>query len=335
MPKYFDIGVNFTDPMFSGLYHGRQHHQLDLDHVIHRARRFNVSKMLVTGSSYTESLRSIEICKKYPNYLYSTVGVHPCCVNEFLSSEDQHLKQLKELALDGKKLGIVKAFGEIGLDYDRLQHASKENQKRFFQKQLEIAVDVDLPLFLHMRAACDDFLDIIKPFLPKLSHKHVVHSFTGTEDELQKILSLGFYVSVNGCSLKTKENLNIVLKIPLDRLMIETDAPWCEIRKSSAAYGLITGYPNTFYPQIEEVDKENVPNSHEFLPVRSLKKEKISTALLEVPEEEISNHAVVKSRNEPVYIGLVAEVMAKLLGVDGDVLVDTVYSTSMKVFNIE
>lgn len=119
-------------------------------------------------------------------------------------------------------------------DYDRLHFASAETQKRCFDLQLQMATKVRLPLFLHSRAAHKDFVDILRPYLNSLRPPEiqtdksspgsvgVVHSFTGTAEELHELLDLGLYIGVNGCSLKTQENLDVVKQIPLHRILLET-----------------------------------------------------------------------------------------------------------------
>jgi len=159
--------------------------------------------------------------------IYSTVGVHPCSVkliDSHPSGPEAYLSSLRTLAQEGASSGYVTAFGEIGLDYDRLYHASKEDQKKYFALQLDLAEEIGLPLFLHSRAAAADFEDMLFPRLPRLNGG-LVHSFTGTVDEMRRLVSAGLYVGVNGCSLKTEENLEVVRQIPLERLMLETDVP--------------------------------------------------------------------------------------------------------------
>jgi TatD DNase family protein len=87
-------------------------------------------------------------------------------------------------------------------------------------------VELQLPLFLHSRAASEDFERLLKPRLEKLPRKGLVHSFTGTMEEMRRMLDLGLDVGVNGCSMKTEENIEVVREIPLERLQIETDGPW-------------------------------------------------------------------------------------------------------------
>ena len=112
------------------------------------------------------------------------------------------------------------------MDYDRLFLSNKELQLKYFEAQLDVAVDVQLPLFLHSRAASEDFERLLKSRLPKLPRGGLVHSFTGTMEEMERLVALGLHIGVNGCSLKTEENLAVVRAIPMDRIQIETDGPW-------------------------------------------------------------------------------------------------------------
>ena len=160
---------------------------------------------------------------------YATVGVHPCSAKSFDDYEggpDALLRDLRALAIEAKEAGHATAFGEIGLDYDRLYLSEKEPQLKYFEAQLDIAEEVQLPLFLHSRAASEDFERLLAPRLPRLPKKGLVHSFTGTTEEMQRLVALGLDIGVNGCSMKTEENLDVVRAIPLERMQIETDGPW-------------------------------------------------------------------------------------------------------------
>jgi TatD DNase family protein len=136
------------------------------------------------------------------------------------------LAALKQLAKESATKGHTVAFGEIGLDYDRLFLTGKDQQLKYFEAQLDVAVELQLPLFLHSRAAADDFERLLRPRLEKLPKRGLVHSFTGTLEEMRSLVDLGLDIGVNGCSLKTEENLAVVKEIPLDRIQIETDGPW-------------------------------------------------------------------------------------------------------------
>lgn len=136
------------------------------------------------------------------------------------------LDEIKTLALESKQAGHAVAFGEIGLDYDRLFLSPKDQQLKYFEAQLDLAVEIQMPLFLHSRAASEDFERLLAPRLERLPKRGLVHSFTGTMEEMNRLVALGVDVGVNGCSMKTEENLEVVKAIPLDRLQIETDGPW-------------------------------------------------------------------------------------------------------------
>lgn len=184
---------------------------------------------MITGSDLKESKKAIALAKRYPGKCFATVGVHPCSAKTFDShagGSSQLLQELEELAIYGKDQGLVSAFGEIGLDYDRLMLTKKPQQLKYFEAQLDLAVKVQLPLFLHSRAAHDDFERLLKSRLPQLPKRGLVHSFTGTLEELNKLLALDLDIGINGCSLKTEENLEVVRAVPLERLQIETDGPW-------------------------------------------------------------------------------------------------------------
>lgn len=97
-------------------------------------------------------------------------------------------------------------------------------------------MEVRLPLFLHSRAASEDFERLLKERLDQLPERGLVHSFTGTVEEMWRLVEMGFDVGVNGCSMKTEENVEVVRQIPLERLQIETDGPWvCTLGLSSFA----------------------------------------------------------------------------------------------------
>lgn len=162
---------------------------------------------MVTGSDLKESKHAIQIAKDHPGKCYATVGVHPCSAKHFDShpgGPSELLSALRTLALEAKASGNAVAFGEIGLDYDRLFLTPKEQQLKYFEAQLEIAVEVQLPLFLHSRAASEDFERLLWDKLEQLPKRGLVHSFTGTIEEMQRLVALGFDIGVNGCSMKSE-----------------------------------------------------------------------------------------------------------------------------------
>ena len=302
--RYVDVGINLTDDIYRGIYHGKKAHDDDTEHVLQRATNVGCIKMMVTGSDLQESRKAIRLAEEHQGLCYATVGVHPCSAKGFDTypgGPEKLLRELETLALDAKKRGLATAFGEIGLDYDRLFLTAKELQLKYFEAQLDLAVKVQLPLFLHSRAASTDFERLLKAKLPGLPRRGLVHSFTGTMDEMQSLLSLGLHIGVNGCSMKTDENLDVVKAIPLDRLQIETDGPWCEMRASHAS----AKYKGDAPPLPKGVKKE-----------------------------KWERDCMVKGRNEPLAITHVAWVVAKIKGVSVEEICEAAWRNSIQMFGL-
>lgn len=298
MSKYFDIGANLTDPVFTGIYRGNRKHEDDFERIIKRASDVGVSGYLVTGGTFHDSEEALKIAEKLPGG-YSTVGVHPTRCNEIEVSgfPDIYFNMLADLAKNER----VKAIGECGLDYDRLQFCDKEMQKKYFERQLSLSKESGKPLFLHMRAACEDFLEIILRNQDKIQAGGVVHSFDGTEAERDRILNeTEFYIGIKGCSLKTEENLKVVKEIPLERLMIETDCPWCEVKASHAGYKLV---------------KTTFPTKN-------------------APKKWAEGHTV-KGRSEPCHIVQIVEIIAALKEIKAAEVADAAWSNSLRLFKLD
>eukprot|EP00667_Euglena_gracilis_P023522 EG_transcript_26608 len=235
--KFVDVGANMTDPMFRGEYHGKCAHDSDYDHVLERATKAGLERILITGGSLEESRQALDLAKQH-DFLFSTVGVHPTRCGEFQAAGDAatHLEALAAVVAGAG--GKVRAVGECGLDYDRLEFCDAATQRQFFELQFELAERCRLPMFLHNRNTGGDFATLVK------ANRHrfpggVAHSFTGDAAELQGLLELDLYIGINGCSLKTEENLKVMAQVPLDRLLLETDAPWCDIRPTHAGHKFV------------------------------------------------------------------------------------------------
>ena len=299
-----DIGINLTDGMYKGLYNGHETplHPADLDAVARRALDVGVNGLLITGGSVDESAEAAALATSIRSTCpgmraFSTVGCHPTRCSAFLSEPDEYLDRLRQLlqqhsvALHGPDAGgVVAAIGEIGLDYDRLHFCPKEVQIPYFIKQLELASEFKLPLFLHDRNTGGDFHRIIKEHRALFSGG-VVHSFTGTLEEMKSYLDLGLMIGINGCSLKTEENLAVVKQIPIDRILIETDGPWCEIKNTHASRKVLT-----------RLGAKSVS--------QSLLKPIVGSAL---KKEKFVHGAAVKGRNEPCFLVEVLETLFVLL----------------------
>jgi TatD DNase family protein len=219
---FVDIGANLTDGMFYGRYNNREVHSPDLDHVLDRAHAAGVVRSIVTAGTMQQSHEALKLAQSRAE-LYSTVGVHPTRAREMNGRIDVVIEELAKVIANGK--GKVVAIGELGLDYDRLQFSSKAEQMPAFEAQFVLAEKTGLPLFLHDRNTVGDFAAVIRKNRGRFS-TGVVHSFTGTLEEMQEYVAQGLYIGLNGCSLKTSENIEVAKLVPLDRLMLETDCPY-------------------------------------------------------------------------------------------------------------
>ena len=205
-----DIGINLTNKRF----------QKDLGLVIENAKLSGVNALMVTGTSIDESQQAIELCLQYPDYLYCTAGIHPHDAKTF---DKNSLQSLRTLATNKQ----VKAVGECGLDFNRNFSTPKEQEFAFVQ-QLELAVELQLPVFMHERDANTRFIELLKPYIKQLPNA-VLHCFTGSQADLESCLDLDLHIGVTGwiCDERRGQDLiDIVKLIPQNRLMIETDSPY-------------------------------------------------------------------------------------------------------------
>ncbi|ETV87364.1 hypothetical protein, variant [Aphanomyces astaci] len=232
--RLIDIGANLADPMFVGLYRGKQKHVNDFEHMLQRAFTSQVEKIIITGGSLSESKEALALARTHDR-LHCTVGVHPTRCSEFIADPDGYMQGLHDLIQDGKSDRKVVAVGEFGLDYDRLEFCDRTTQQLYFEKQFELAQVSNLPLFLHNRNTGADFYDMISRHRDSF-RDGVVHSFTGSAAEAKQLVDLDLFIGINGCSLKTQDNLDVVKSIPIDRIMLETDAPWCDVRPTHASF---------------------------------------------------------------------------------------------------
>mmetsp|Transcript_2445 Transcript_2445/g.6433 ORF Transcript_2445/g.6433 Transcript_2445/m.6433 type:complete len:339 (-) Transcript_2445:42-1058(-) len=251
--KFVDIGANLLDPMFVGVYRDKHRHEADLDDVIERSWSNGIDRMLVTAGTLDEAQRALDLARN-DTRTFSTVGVHPTRCNELGETDEnvqEYVEKLRAVVKDGMSDGTVAALGELGLDYARTQFCDKDTQKRGFLAQLNIAEDTGLPLFLHNRDTGTDLLDLLRENRSRFS-RGVVHSFDDTADLAEKFIDLDLYIGINGCSLKTQENLNAVKAIPLERILLETDCPWCDVRATHAGSGFVeTTFPTKKEKQFE------------------------------------------------------------------------------------
>lgn len=205
-----DIGANLTHDSFDH----------DRDDVIRRALGAGVATMIVTGADIAGSEAAVMLAREYPRVLYATAGVHP---HHAADDNGDLASRLRTLAAEPE----VVALGECGLDYYR-DFSPRAAQRTAFAAQLELACELRLPVFMHQRDAHADFLDLYDRYRGGIV-RGVVHCFTGTAAELDDYLARDLYIGITGwiCDERRGRHLHdIVARIPAEKLMIETDAPY-------------------------------------------------------------------------------------------------------------
>ena len=222
----FDICFNLTSSSF----------RHDEQQVVQRALDAQVDHFLVTGSDEDDSRFAIELAQKYKGGMFATVGVHPHLAKNWHSGTRDRLQQLAHSSR-------VKAIGEAGLDYNR-NYSSRDQQVTAFENQIELAIELQKPLFLHERDAHEEFLKILKIYKNDIGPT-VVHCFTGDQRALENYLGMDLYIGITGwiCDERRGTHLqDLVSIIPQDRLLIETDAPYL--------------FPRTFQPRPRKMRNE-------------------------------------------------------------------------------
>ncbi len=191
----------------------------DREQILQRAKDANLECLFSTGADLRSSIESAELAK-INDFFYATAGVHPHHASEW--SPDQKTKIVALLQQER-----VLAVGECGLDFNR-NFSTPEQQIAAFDEQIDLAIDSQLPLFMHQRDAHEQFHAMLKKKRDKFT-KGVVHCFTGTEDEMRSYLDLDLHIGLTGWICDERRGFHMhdfIAQIPLNRLMIETDAPY-------------------------------------------------------------------------------------------------------------
>ena len=205
----FDICVNLQSERFNQ----------DRDEVIENAFQNGVQYIALTGSNLASSHFSMEYSQKNPDRFCATAGIHP---HEASSFNTKLWEELSGLA----KNPLCKAVGECGLDYFR-NISDPGIQRECFRAHIQLAKELQKPLFLHQRDAFQDFIDILDQEAPEVPV--VVHCFTDGKDEIQELLRRDYFVGITGWICDDRRNhslLEAISYLPLEKMMIETDSPW-------------------------------------------------------------------------------------------------------------
>jgi len=209
-PALIDIGVNLGHDSFDA----------DRAAVIARARAAGVVQMIITGASALGSRQAIALAREAPHRHFATAGIHPHHASEL---DAERLAEIESLARQPE----VVAVGECGLDYFR-DFSPRPVQQRAFHQQLELAGRVGKPVFLHERAAHDDFVSIVREHRSGLVGG-IAHCFTGTAAQLHRYLDLDLAIGITGWICDERRGahlLPLLAGIPATALHLETDAPY-------------------------------------------------------------------------------------------------------------
>ncbi len=208
----FDTHAHYNDDRFATECDGGR------DEVLAAILSQNVKYIVNAGTSISSSKECIAMAEKYTE-LYATAGIHPGDVR-FAGEIDSSMNELRELLLHPK----VRALGEIGLDY-HYEEPPRDVQKIWFRRQLELASELKMPVVIHDRDAHGDVMDILREY-PDVTGEF--HSFSASAEIARQLVNRGWYISFSGViTFKNAARLaEIVPTVPLDRVMIETDAPY-------------------------------------------------------------------------------------------------------------
>ena len=207
--KIFDSHCHLDDRSF----------EPDFQDVLQRAAAAQVHRMLCVGIDRRTSVQAVALANTHAG-LFASVGIHP---HDAQSCTHAILTDLESLAGDPK----VVAWGEIGLDFNRM-YSPRKDQEKWLIRQLEIADSLDMPLIFHERDSQGRLLEILEK-TPSNSRSAVVHCFSGTAVELARYMEMGFYIGITGIVTHKKRGeplRQMITTIPADRLLVETDAPY-------------------------------------------------------------------------------------------------------------
>ena len=206
---YFDTHAHLDDARFDG----------DREALLERMRAEGIDPCMTVGANMEMNEKAVALAQRYPGTLYAAVGIHP---NDAPELTEEALGRLRAWA----KLPCVKAWGEIGLDY-HYDDVPREVQKEAFLRQLDEALAADLPVILHIREAHGDALELLRGRRGRLP-RGVTHCYSGSWESAREYMDLGFAISFTGSVTfqNAKRLAEVSDKIPLDRLLIETDCPY-------------------------------------------------------------------------------------------------------------
>ena len=206
MNNIFDTHAHYADHAFDE----------DREQILASLPEKGVKYVTLASSSVEDTAENSELAQKY-DYIYAAAGVHPESVD---TNPADYLETVRKAISENPK---IRPVGEIGLDY-HYDGYDREKQIKLFREQLELARELDMPVIVHSRDACEDTLVLLREFKPK----GVVHCFSGSAETAREIIRLGMYIGFTGVLTfkNAKKALRALAEVPLDRLLLETDCPY-------------------------------------------------------------------------------------------------------------
>lgn len=208
-----------------------QEYQGQVEKIVGESKKAGVTGIIIASSNLEDSQQAIDLAKKYPGYLYASVGIHPHCTDRnFQFSIYEQINQLENLISECKK--HIVAVGETGLDDSEPLSPEKkrsvEEQKELFSGQLGMAAKYDLPVIIHARGLVDEVINSIQHSAFGLKLNGTFHCYAGGKKRIAKILDLpgNWYFGIDGNVTYDQGLQNVVSQIPRDRLVLETDSPY-------------------------------------------------------------------------------------------------------------
>jgi TatD DNase family protein len=283
--------------------------------MLKRCSQVNVNCVMSTSTSAEDYHENSDIIKEFSEKegnpkILTTLGVHPSyCENVFkkcgkdYKKVDEYFEKMRKIFEEEPKNLI--AIGECGLDYARLFRSPKETQIEFFQRHFDLLAGLEAskrpPMFLHTRDCSKEFIEILRKN-KSVFPGGVVHSFTGSVEEAKELLEFSddLFIGFNGCSLREELGIQVAAMVPLDRIMIESDAPYCEMRPSYASRPFLTDFTWSI-PKAFDKEKHSIDNP-------------------------------VRGRNEPTETRRVLRVLSKIKGIDEEELAEIIYKNTLKLF---
>lgn len=244
--KIIDVHAHYEDDRFSE----------DLEQTLEKLKQNGVEFVINAGAGIESSIGAVKIANEHEN-IYATIGIHP----EFVDKGD-NIQSLKDIYVENKNKEKIVAIGEIGLDYHYTKEF-KEEQKKLFKEQLELAYELGLPVQIHSRDASIDTVEVLES-TDKKPEKIMFHCFDLNEQTAKYIVEKGYSISVGGnlTYKRTETAIKVIKEMPLDKIMTETDSPYLSPQSKRGERNDSTNIKEVIekLAEIKEMDVEELAN---------------------------------------------------------------------------